>query len=390
MATTTDATRGESNIDLGTILVTGGNGGLGRQILLFLQSRGCIDLHSVDLTEPKPETQVANTTYYSGDLANAASTRRIVEQIKPKVVFHVASPRFDSPRALLQKVNVEGTKNLLGIAKEIGVESFIYTSSASVVSIGKTDLIEIDESAPVITGPAQSQAYPNSKGLAENYVLSQNRAPECPNFLTCAIRPCGTVGIGDFTSLPGILQSYFDSQTNVQIGNGENIRDFCINTNMAYAHYLAAQALARTHLQIGSAVDLEQKVDGEAFFITNDDHRLQWEFMRECYKLAAKHDPHRPPAGDTVGEKKLKVIPKWLAYGIACILEPLYRVLGKGVPPLTRFNVNECTQHQYYRIDKAKTRLGYKPLIGLDEGLEPAVEDTVKRMRAERQRQEQK
>ena len=41
---------------------------------------------------------------------------------------------------------------------------------------------------------------------------------------------------------------------------------------------------------------------------------------------------------------------------------------------------------RYFCIDKAKERLGYRPLIGLEEGLERAVEDCVGRKNAEQAR----
>ena len=53
----------------------------------------------------------------------------------------------------MYKVNVEGTAALLRIAKESGTRSFVYTSSASVISDdGKTDLKGADETFPLVTG----------------------------------------------------------------------------------------------------------------------------------------------------------------------------------------------------------------------------------------------
>jgi sterol-4alpha-carboxylate 3-dehydrogenase (decarboxylating) len=38
---------------------------------------------------------------------------------------------------------------------------------------------------------------------------------------------------------------------------------------------------------------------------------------------------------------------------------------------------------RYFCIDKAKKRLGYKPIVGLREGLKQAVEDCVIRRKEE-------
>jgi sterol-4alpha-carboxylate 3-dehydrogenase (decarboxylating) len=77
--------------------------------------------------------------------------RRVFQHAKPDVVIHTASPKFDTPNSILYKVNVEGTKTLIQVAKEVGSQSFVYTSSASVISDAKADLKNADESFPVYT-----------------------------------------------------------------------------------------------------------------------------------------------------------------------------------------------------------------------------------------------
>jgi sterol-4alpha-carboxylate 3-dehydrogenase (decarboxylating) len=55
-----------------------------------------------------------------------------------------------------------------------------------------------------------------------------------------------------------------------QIGDDTNLFDFAYIGNTAYAHILAAEALLRE--SDGRAPDGPLKVNGEAFFITNDEH----------------------------------------------------------------------------------------------------------------------
>ncbi|KAI0571040.1 C-3 sterol dehydrogenase/C-4 decarboxylase family protein [Pyrenophora tritici-repentis] len=220
-----------SLLRLSTVLVTGGSGGLASQILQLFSQRGCEHLHSIDLRHPL--RRLDGITYHVGDLIDSDAMHRIFQNIKPNVVIHTASPKFDAPNHIMYKVNVDGTKTLIQIAKESGTKCFIYTSSASVVSDAMTDLRNADESFPVILNDQQPEFYVHTKALAETYVLSQNRRMQgmIPHFLTCAIRPSGIFGVGDLVVLPGILDAYFRGQTKVQIGDNRNLFDFTENTN---------------------------------------------------------------------------------------------------------------------------------------------------------------
>ncbi|KAJ5198472.1 C-3 sterol dehydrogenase/C-4 decarboxylase family protein [Penicillium cinerascens] len=360
----------ENSLSLGTVLVTGGSGGLASQILQLFSQRGCEHLHSIDLRQPLRHLE--GVTYHIGDLTNSDAIRRIFQDVKPDVVIHAASPKFDAPNHILYKVNVEGTKTLIQIAKESGTRFFVYTSSASVVTDGTADLKNADETFPVIVGDKQPEFYVNTKALAELYVLTQNyRAKDGhQHFLTCAIRPSGIFGVGDLVLLPGMLNVYFRGQTKVQIGNNRNLFDFTENTNVAHAHYLAAVALAR--FQNDTPGD-DARVDGEAFFITNGEPRYFWDFTRLVWGLA----------GDTTRPDQVWVITRPWALLLAGLLEWVFWAFGLGEPSLTRTKVRLSCMTRYFCIDKAKKRLGYKPLVGLEEGLKKAVEDCVRRRNLE-------
>ncbi|CAA9961999.1 C-3 sterol dehydrogenase/C-4 decarboxylase family protein [Pyrenophora teres f. maculata] len=70
----------------------------------------------------------------------------------------------------MYKVNVDGTKNLVQIAKQSRASSFMFTSSASVVSDAVTDLQHVDETLPVILNERmQSGFYTYTKALTETY-----------------------------------------------------------------------------------------------------------------------------------------------------------------------------------------------------------------------------
>lgn len=355
----------QSILHSSTVLVTGGSGGLASQILRLFSQHGCKQLHSVDLRQPS--CPLDGVEYHTGDLTDLEAMRRIFQHARPDVVIHTASPKFDTPNRILYKVNVEGTKTLIQVAKEVGTRSFVYTSSASVISDAKTDLKNADESFPVILDDQQPEYYVYTKAVAETYVLSQNERTQgtSAQFLTCAIRPSGIFGFGDLVVLPGILDAYYRGQTKVQIGDNRNLFDFTENTNVAHAHYLAAAALVKSQK---SLPEKNEKVDGEAFFITNDEPQCFWDFTRLVWGYA----------GDTTQPEQVWVIKRSWALLLAGMLEWVFWAVGREAP-LTRTKVRLSCMTRYFCVDKAKRRLGYKPIVGLRDGLKRAVDDCVSR-----------
>ena len=186
----------------------------------------------------------------------------------------------------MYKVNVEGTKTMVRASQETGVKAFVYTSSASIIHDTRSNLICADETYPIIMGKDQPQYYTTTKAQAEMHVLASNRTASHPNFLTAAIRPSAMFGAGDVQLLPPMMASYYRGQAKFQLGNNENLFDYTEITNIAHAHHLALAALLATHERstAGQAIPLEhERVDGEAFLITNDQPVYFFDFARRCW-----------------------------------------------------------------------------------------------------------
>lgn len=164
---------------LGSILVTGGCGFLGSHIVSLLSER-----------YPAPKTQIAvldlhtsrNTyqgvTYHSADVTDASAVRKVLEASKPDVIIHTASPVASSVHGaaarkkqeeIFRKVNVEGTRVLLEEAKKAGVKVFVYTSSASVISDTRTDLLNANEKYELVRRPLQPEYYSDTKVFPLSY-----------------------------------------------------------------------------------------------------------------------------------------------------------------------------------------------------------------------------
>lgn len=356
---------------LGSVLVIGGCGFLGHHIVNQLLSSYSAQISVLDLRCDRNRTP--SVSYHSADITSASDVRDILQKVRPSVIIHTASPTFTnsegSNRALYKKVNIDGTRNLVECAGEAGcVKAFVYTSSASIIHDTVNDLINADERWPVLRAPYQREYYSETKGIAEGIVLAANR--KYGDMLTISIRPAGIFGEGDMQVVPGLLKAYYGNQTKYQIGDNNNLYDFTYVGNVAHAHLLAAGALLDTHAMSTTPLDHE-KVDGEAFFVTNGQPLYFWDMARVVWRAA----------GDTVLPEQVWVIPKDAGLAIAGLMELGCWAVGRK-PNLSRKAINYSTMVRYYNIEKARRMLGYEPLVGMEEG----VLRTVKYIQEQRER----
>ncbi|PVH99207.1 hypothetical protein DM02DRAFT_615239 [Periconia macrospinosa] len=361
----------------GKVLVVGGCGFLGAHIVsLILKRHPQSQVAVLDLRTTSNRHASPSVSYHDGDITDASAMQALFTQIKPDVVFHTASPHFDAPSKIHDKVNVEGTDILIKAAQDSGVKAFVYTSSASLVIDASMTVVNADETWPLITGAAQPEYYTTTKAFAETAVLAANRTPS--SFLTCAIRPSGIFGEGDVQLLPPMLSACRKGQNKFQVGANTNLSDFTYVENVVYGHLLAAQALLQTHAMLPTIPLDSERVDGEPFFITNGQPVYFWDFARAVWHAA----------GDRKTLRDIWVLDRDFAMAVGTILENACWLLGKK-PNINRKQVRYSTMDRYYNIDKARKRLGYAPLVSLDEGIKRGVEALLEKERREGEKKAQ-
>jgi sterol-4alpha-carboxylate 3-dehydrogenase (decarboxylating) len=174
--------------------------------------------------------------------------------------------------------------------------------------------------------------------------------------------------------IPPIVNVYHTNKTGFQLGSNDNLFDFTYVSNVAHAHVLAARALLYTSTLSTPPLDHE-KVDGEAFFVTNGSPVYFWDFARMVWKAA----------GSTKGTEHVWEIGNHLGLAIGGAIEWVMWCVGRQ-PKLTRRQVRYSCMTRYYDIGKAKKRLGYGPIVGLEEG----IERSVRWFEEERKREEEK
>ncbi|MCK0159313.1 NAD-dependent epimerase/dehydratase family protein [Allomuricauda sp. F6463D] len=116
------------------ILVTGGVGYLGSNLISQLIKYGCDEIHSIDLERTEQENP--NITFHQVNLLDSSSLSDKVKEIKPTLVYHLAAnlnrSRDFSIVQQLMDVNFTGTTNLLNALSDMSYKNFIYTSTSEV------------------------------------------------------------------------------------------------------------------------------------------------------------------------------------------------------------------------------------------------------------------
>ncbi|KAL7276508.1 erg26, C-3 sterol dehydrogenase [Rhizina undulata] len=329
------------------VLVVGGCGFLGHHVVSLLQEQHPeANIFVMDLNTSA--NNFPGVIYLSGDITSRESVDGVLAKSKPEIVIDTVSPVHGLGKEIYFKVNVDGTEVMLEASRAASVRAFVFTSSASVVFDGESDIINVNETAPI--AKVAMDPYNETKAIAEKMVLDANRKG---GMLTCALRLSGLFGPGDRQMIPGMLQVLSRGQTKFQIGDNQNLFDFTYIGNAAYAHILAAEKLIAMPVDTAKS---SSTVDGETFFITNGQPVYFWDFPRTIWAL--KH--HIP-------SYTIKM-PRELGVAIGGAAELFAWLMGRE-PGFTRFRVKFSCWNRYFDIRKAKELLGYRPLVELHEGL---------------------
>ena len=223
----------------------------------------------------------------------------------------------------------------------------------------------VDETARVLYQPEQPEVYGHTKALADDLVRASND-PES-GFLTVCLRPAGMFGERDVNTLQKMVENAEAGRNKFQVGSGKNLFDFTYVGNAASAHILASEALLKEAANSPSKTAAAAPgVAGEAFFITNDNPMPFWDFVRAIGSAA----------GHPVKPQDVWVISESVGLSIAWIAEWIIWIssLGKSRSTMTRSGIRYSCLTRTYRIDKAKTRLGYRPEVSMEDGIKRGVD----------------
>jgi nucleoside-diphosphate-sugar epimerase len=318
------------------VLVTGGNGNVGRHLVPALQGRG----HSVRvLALPAEDTswlEKHDVAVYRGDVRQPETLTAPMRGVQG--VLHLAGLMgVWRPMEHYRAVNVTGTENVCRAALAEGIRRLVHVSSWTVY--GRAVRKPTGEDCPLAP---QREPYSITKAEADRLVqrmIVEDRLP------AVIIRPGTIFGPGDHLNF-GRTADRLRAGKSVIVGSGHNALPCVYVTDVVQGLLLA--------------LDHERAV-GQAYNITNDRPLTQQEFLQAI----AKEIGAKPP--------RLHV-PYHALYAAAYAAERVAMVTHSQRDPLvTRHGVMLFGADNRHSIDKARRELGYSPRVELREGVRLAA-----------------
>jgi len=191
-----------------------------------------------------------------GDLSDAASLSSALQGCD--AVVHVAADyrlRIPDPAAMYRS-NVDGTRELLRMARETQVKRFVYTSSVATMHF-RTDGIVINEDTPVSLADMVGH-YKRSKFLAEQEAIAAAKNGQ----QVIILNPTTPIGSNDRKPTPTgrIFVDFLNSKFPAYVDTGLNLVDV---SEVARAHVLALTkgTPGRRYILGGENLTLKQILD---------------------------------------------------------------------------------------------------------------------------------
>ena len=298
-------------------LVTGAAGFIGSSLVRRLVSKGH-DVRGI-IHHTQPTYFDKRVEYISCDITDSAVLEPVMDQVD--VIFHCAAVVKDyGPKDAFNRINIEGTKNLIIASEAALVKKFIFLSHIRYES-GK-----------------YRGYYHETKAIAEQSLMEKYTHDQFPVVI---IRPGNVYGPGATTWVLRPLQAIQKNRIAL-IDKGTGI---FLHT---YIENLLDALLFALH---------EPRAVGEVIDITDGDNSTTWgDYLNALAKMAGK-----PPIKKNMSKRTALIIGKLMMVGYT---------LFKIKPWVTPVAIEIFTNQNTVSIEKAKTLLRYEPMVDFTNGLD--------------------
>ena len=409
--------------------ITGSEGMVGRSTVAALASGGrCKHVICMDIM-PEPDDFAARALaakndhgctlqYIRADITDeelltdpSSPLQRAMKSARVECMIHVAAlvgPFFPTPA--YRKVNYLGTLNILEACRVAGIRAVVDCSSPSTRFDGN-DIQGMDEDEVwnALGGKYQGlHEYATTKAMGEGAVLAAAVKEgkegavdeEDPRWLTtCAIAPHQVYGPSDRLFLPALMRSARKGVLRV-MGQGNNCVSFTNEANISHGLLLAAGALCAYAEWRRKREAADESCTPEEIALGRAGARVNGEFM-----VVTDATPEMPMGlainfwdaiDDATSRAGLGPIRSGWRGACRCpylgLLVPiayagkLFTTLTGKFVNITPFTVRMLVIDRYFDIGKARTLLGYKPLVNFydeERGWNAAVDAAYQRCKKE-------
>jgi dihydroflavonol-4-reductase len=312
---------GEAQDEPRKALVTGATGFVGAAVARALLAEGWQVRTLVRGGSDRRNLATLAVEPVVGDLTDAASLERAVTGCE--AVFHVAADyRLWAPQPqVLYRTNVEGTGNLLDVARRVGVQRVVYTSSVATVGLPADGRPGREDTAVSLTDMIGH--YKRSKFLAEE----RAREAASHGVPVVIVNPSTPIGPGDVKPTPTgqIVLDAARGRTPAYVDTGLNI----VHVDDVAAGHLLAFHRGRI---------------GERYILGGEDMTL-----RQILTLIAQLVGRAPP--------RIR-LPHGAVLPVAYVAELYARLTGRPTR-VTVEGVRMARKRMFFSSDKAVRELGY-------------------------------
>jgi len=307
------------------ILITGGAGFLGYHIVNNFHQKGITEVDILDIADYIKEEYPENTKYYNVDVRDFENLDKIVKDGKYDAIIHAAAALPLWPKNDIYTTTINGTKNVLNIAKKNGVKRVTYISSTAVYGVPKYHPI-YEHSPKVGVG-----YYGEAKIKAEDICFKAQK-----DMVVSIIRPktfIGTARLGVFQ----ILYDWVESGKRIPIiGNGKN----------------------RYQL-----LEVEDLVDAIYLTLTEDEDKVNDVFNVGAENFKTVREDVGALCDYAKSGAKVMPIPSFL------VKPPLMLFEALKLSPLYKWVYGTADKESFVSVDKIKKALGWKAKYSNSEAL---------------------
>ena len=318
--------------------ITGATGFIGGRIAHLLLESGHELVVLARNSERAKSLITQGATVIEGDITRKESMREGMEGVDG--VFHIAAVYKFGFRnnAMMERINIDGTRNVLKLMKELNIQKGVYTSTVGVYSDTKGQIV--DESYCYKGKPLSE--YERTKWIAHYEIARVMQDEGLPLVI---VLPGLVYGPGDTSSVGEMLSQYINKKLYMIPKTGA----FCWGhvDDIAQGHILA----------------MEKGKPGEEYIIAGPPHDID-----EAFSIMEK----------LTGIKAPKIrMPSWSLKGLSVIMSGLEKVFPISPTYSSEGLKNTAGVTFLASNEKAKQELGYQ-VRGLEDGLNETLAALMK------------
>lgn len=305
------------------ILVTGANGFLGSWVTRALVNEGHDVYALVRPNSDLSELEGVDCKYVHGDVTDVHSLLEAVRDMDS--VFHLAGviAYKKSQRALMERVNVQGTANVLEVCREFKVRRLVYLSSVVAIGAGQSRNQILNEESPYNIGNLDL-GYFQTKHQAEALVKAACDKNEVDAVI---LNPSTIYGRGDAKKGSRKMQlKVAQGKLKFYTSGGVNV----VAVEDVVAGILSAWKKGRS---------------GERYILAGENI-----LIKDLFTMIATEAGVKPPSYQ---------LPTGLLHAVGTVGDLMEKLGLKG--PLSRENAYTATMYHWFDSQKAQQELDFKP-----------------------------